>query len=77
MRNRQSDPYPVFRKHFSPFLALRYLKPKRSFVSVITLISVLGVALGVMFLLPATRGGTSPPILAHVATLAVGIAVLV
>ena len=35
---------------FSPFLALRYLKPKRSFVSVITLISVLGVALGVMLL---------------------------
>ena len=40
----------MFRKHFSPFLALRYLKPKRSFVSVITLISVLGVALGVMIL---------------------------
>lgn len=36
--------------HFSPFLALRYLKPKRSFVSVITLISVLGVALGVTLL---------------------------
>ncbi len=29
------------------FLALRYLRPKRSFVSVITLISVLGVMLGV------------------------------
>ena len=40
----------MFRKHFSPFLALRYLKPKRSFVSVITLISVMGVALGVMIL---------------------------
>lgn len=40
----------MFRRHFSPFLALRYLKPKRSFVSVITLISVLGVALGVMIL---------------------------
>jgi len=39
------------KKSFSPFLALRYLKPKRSFVSVITLISVLGVALGVMILL--------------------------
>ena len=37
-------------KRFSPFLALRYLQPKRSFVSVITLISVLGVALGVMIL---------------------------
>ena len=40
----------LFRQHFSPFLALRYLKPKRSFVSLITLISVLGVALGVMIL---------------------------
>ena len=39
------------KKSFSLFLALRYLKPKRSFVSVITLISVLGVALGVMILL--------------------------
>ncbi len=37
-------------KYFSPFLALRYLKPKRSFVSIITLISVLGVALGVTVL---------------------------
>lgn len=34
--------------HSAPlFLALRYLRPKRSFVSVITLISVLGVMLGV------------------------------
>ena len=32
---------------FSPFIALRYLKPKRTFVSIITLISVMGVALGV------------------------------
>ncbi|NOX98339.1 MAG: ABC transporter permease [Verrucomicrobia bacterium] len=38
-------------KKFSLFLALRYLKPKRSFVSVITLISVMGVALGVTLLL--------------------------
>ena len=37
-------------KYFSPFLALRYLKPKRSFVSIITLISVVGVALGVTVL---------------------------
>lgn len=44
-----ADPAPAI-MHFSPFLALRYLKPKRSFVSVITLISVLGVALGVMIL---------------------------
>jgi lipoprotein-releasing system permease protein len=32
---------------FSFFLALRYLKPKRTFVSVITLISIAGVTLGV------------------------------
>ena len=35
---------------FSPFLASRYLKPKRTFVSIITLISILGVALGVWLL---------------------------
>lgn len=35
---------------FSPFLARRYLKPKRTFVSIITLISILGVALGVWLL---------------------------
>lgn len=35
---------------FSPFLALRYLQPKRTFVSIITLISILGVALGVWLL---------------------------
>lgn len=34
-------------RNASIFLALRYLRPKRSFVSVITLISVLGVMLGV------------------------------
>jgi lipoprotein-releasing system permease protein len=34
-------------KSFSLYLALRYLRPKRTFVSVITLISVLGVTLGV------------------------------
>src|SRR3954464_2793218 len=32
---------------FSFFLALRYLKPKRTFVSIITLISMVGVMLGV------------------------------
>ncbi len=32
---------------FSLFLALKYLRPKRSFTSVVTLISVLGVVLGV------------------------------
>ncbi len=36
---------------FSLFLALRYLKPKRTFVSIITLVSVLGVTLGVMVLI--------------------------
>ena len=35
------------RRSFSLFLALRYLKPKRSFVSIITVISVLGVTLGI------------------------------
>jgi lipoprotein-releasing system permease protein len=37
----------VTRARFSLFLALRYLKPKRSFVSVITVISILGVTLGI------------------------------
>ena len=37
--------------NFSLFLALRYLKPKRTFLSIITLISVLGVMLGVMVLI--------------------------
>ncbi len=36
---------------FSLFLALRYLKPKRTFLSIITLISVIGVALGVTVLI--------------------------
>ncbi len=35
---------------FSLFLALKYLRPKRSFISVVTLISVLGVLLGVAIL---------------------------
>ncbi len=34
----------------SLFLALRYLRPKRSFVSIITTISVLGVAVGVLMM---------------------------
>jgi lipoprotein-releasing system permease protein len=33
------------------FLALRYLKPQRSFVSVITLVSILGVAVGVLMMI--------------------------
>lgn len=36
---------------FSLFLALRYLKPKRTFVSIITLISIIGVMLGVTVLI--------------------------
>lgn len=38
-------------RNFSLFLALRYLKPKRTFVSIITVISILGVTLGVMVLI--------------------------
>jgi lipoprotein-releasing system permease protein len=36
---------------FSLFLALRFLRPKRTFVSVITIISVLGVTLGITVLI--------------------------
>ncbi len=36
---------------FSLFLALKYLKPKRSFISVVTVISIVGVMLGVAILL--------------------------
>ncbi|HEX3419999.1 MAG TPA: ABC transporter permease, partial [Candidatus Udaeobacter sp.] len=36
---------------FSLFLALRYLKPKRTFLSIITLISIIGVMLGVTVLI--------------------------
>jgi len=39
------------KKPFSLFLALRYLKPKRTFVSVITIISILGVTLGITVLI--------------------------
>jgi lipoprotein-releasing system permease protein len=41
----------MLKNHFSLFLALRYLKPKRTFVSIITLISILGVTLGIMVLI--------------------------
>jgi lipoprotein-releasing system permease protein len=41
----------VSRLPFELLLALRYLRPKRTFVSVITLISVIGVTLGVAVLL--------------------------
>src|SRR5215469_9632569 len=36
---------------FELLLALRYLRPRRSFVSIITLISIIGVALGVAVLI--------------------------
>ncbi|MBO7741635.1 MAG: hypothetical protein J6S21_03695, partial [Victivallales bacterium] len=36
------------------FLALRYLKPKRSFISVISLLSILGPMLGVAILIIVT-----------------------
>jgi lipoprotein-releasing system permease protein len=42
---------PSVQAPFSLFLALRYLRPKRTFVSVITVISVLGVTLGIAVLI--------------------------
>ena len=36
---------------FELMLALRYLRPKRTFVSIITLISIIGVMLGVAVLI--------------------------
>jgi lipoprotein-releasing system permease protein len=42
---------PMSKLPFELLLALRYLRPKRTFVSIITLISVLGVALGVAVLI--------------------------
>ena len=36
---------------FSLFLALKYLKPKRTFLSVVTVLSTLGVLLGVAVLI--------------------------
>ena len=36
---------------FSYFIALRYLRPKRTFLSVITLISIIGVVLGISVLI--------------------------
>lgn len=41
----------IMTKNFSLFLALRYLKPKRTFLSTITLVSILGVTLGIMVLI--------------------------
>src|SRR3989440_1575459 len=42
---------PMSRLPFELLLALRYLRPKRTFVSVITLISIIGVTLGVAVLI--------------------------
>jgi lipoprotein-releasing system permease protein len=36
---------------FEAFLALRYLRPRRTFVSVITVISIIGVLLGTAVLI--------------------------
>lgn len=38
-------------KNAALFLALRYLRPRRSFVSVITIVSILGVAVGVLMMI--------------------------
>jgi lipoprotein-releasing system permease protein len=46
-----AKPSATLKLPFSFFLALRYLQPKRTFVSIITLISVVGVMLGVMVLI--------------------------
>jgi lipoprotein-releasing system permease protein len=47
-----SPPLPrKIRLPFTYFLALRYLKPKRTFLSLITLISILGVVLGISVLI--------------------------
>ena len=46
----QSHP-PMTRLPFELFLGLRYLKPKRTFVSVITLIALAGVTIGVWVLI--------------------------
>lgn len=51
MRISQQITYFAMFKNFSTLLALRYLNPIRTHVSVITLISLAGVALGVMVLI--------------------------
>lgn len=47
LTHRRAPPRSLAPMPFSLFLALRYLKPKRTFVSVITVMSIVGVALGV------------------------------
>ena len=49
--NSLGSVYFFMKAPFSLFLALRYLQPKRTFVSVITLISILGVTLGITVLI--------------------------
>ena len=51
--SNQNNPHlrAIVRKNFSLLLALRYLNPLRTHVSVITLISLAGVAIGVMVLI--------------------------
>ena len=46
-----SDPVAVSRLPFELALALRYLRPRRTFVSIITLIAIIGVMLGVAVLM--------------------------
>ena len=46
-----SQPSTFLKTPFSLFLALRYLQPKRTFVSAITIISIVGVTLGIMVLI--------------------------
>jgi lipoprotein-releasing system permease protein len=50
-RNNPSRRQHTDMRSFSLFLALRYLQPKRTFISVITLISVIGVMLGITVLI--------------------------
>lgn len=46
-----SNRIAALKRAFSLFLALRYLKPKRTFISIITLVSIFGVTLGVTVLI--------------------------
>jgi lipoprotein-releasing system permease protein len=48
---RNAHPHLVLKIPFSLFLALRYLKPKRSFVSIITVLSITGVVIGIAALI--------------------------
>ncbi|MGL4853956.1 MAG: ABC transporter permease [Lentisphaeria bacterium] len=50
MEKRRSKKFGLM-KNFELFMALRYIKPKRSFISILTFLSVLGPALGVAVLI--------------------------